>query len=111
MKLLYVATERQKKGEPTKFDFFDADFKHLPVMQEGHPNASQRPIKPSCFEEMKCLAKKLGQGIPHVRVDFYQVGQQIYFGEMTFYSMSGMFPFKPREWDNRFGEFLNLPIR
>ena len=89
-------------------DFFDADFNHLPIRQ-GHPNAAVPPEKPVTFEEMKRLAAKLSEGIPHVRVDFYEVNGKIYFGELTFYHFSGIVPFEPSEWDNTFGDWITLP--
>lgn len=110
VKMLYVATERNKKDEEAKFDFFDADFNHLSVQQLGHPNARITPQKPMHFEQMKLLSEKLAQGIPHVRIDFYDTGNQVFFGEMTFYSMGGFVPYSPNEWDYKFGEWLNLPI-
>ena len=108
VKALFIATDRQKKGEETKFDFFDADFNHLDFIN-GHPNAEIYPEKPVMFEEMKNLAKKLSEGIPHVRVDFYEVNGKIYFGELTFSHWSGMVPFEPQEWDKTFGDWIELP--
>jgi len=108
-KVLFVASERQKEGEETKFDFFDMDYNHLPVCN-GHPNASVPPKKPETFEKMRELAEKLSEGIPHLRVDFYEVNGKIYFGELTFYHWSGMVPFEPEEWDYTFGSWLELPI-
>ena len=108
VKALFIATERQKAGEEVKFDFFDENFNHLPIRQ-GHPNAKVPPEKPECFEEMKVLASRLSKGIPHVRVDFYEVNKKIYFGELTFYHFSGMMPFEPEEWDYKFGEWIKLP--
>lgn len=58
---------------------------------------------------MKSLAEKLSEGKPHVRVDFYENGKNVYFGEMTFYSMDGMTPYHPIEWDYTFGEWIKLP--
>ena len=58
---------------------------------------------------MKELAKRLSQGIPHVRVDFYEVAGEIYFGELTFYHMCGMAPFNPEKWDYVFGGWIDLP--
>ena len=108
VKALFIATERQKAGEEVKFDFFDADFNHLPVRQ-GHPNAAVPPEKPVTFDEMKRLAANLSEGIPHVRVDFYEVNGKIYFGELTFYHFSGIVPFEPKEWDKTFGDWIELP--
>lgn len=111
VKMLYVATERHKAGGEAKFDFFDSDFNHIPVQQKGHPNAKLNPPKPIWFEQMKCLAEKLSQGIPHVRIDFYETRNKVYFGEMTFYSMGGLTPFSPNKWDYIFGQWLDLPIK
>ena len=44
-----------------------------------------------------------------MRIDFYEVGNRILFGEITFFSMSGMTPYSPEEWDYRFGEWIKLP--
>lgn len=108
-KALFIATDRQTDGEETKFDFFDMHYNHLPFTN-GHPNAPIPPEKPVCFEEMKELASKLSKGIPHVRVDFYEVDGQVYFGEMTYSHWGGMRPFEPEEWDYTFGSWIKIPI-
>ena len=58
---------------------------------------------------MKELASRLSKGIPHLRVDFYEVNGIIYFGELTFSHWSGMKPFDPIEWDYKFGSWIKLP--
>ena len=108
VKALFVATDRQKSGEEVKFDFFDANYNHLPIRQ-GHPNALIPPKKPECFEEMKKLAQKLSENIPQVRVDFYEVDGKIYFGELTFSHYGGIVPFEPEKWDYKFGDWITLP--
>ena len=57
---------------------------------------------------MKELAKNLSKGIPEVRVDFYDINGQVYFGELTFYHQSGFAPFSPEEWDLKLGQPLDL---
>lgn len=108
VKALFIASERQKKGEETKFDFFDENYNHLPIIN-GHPNAAVIPQKPIRFEDMKVLASKLSKGFPHLRVDFYEMNGKIYFGELTFSHWSGMVPFEPVEWDYKLGEWIILP--
>lgn len=108
VKALFVATERQKAGEEVKFDFFDPDFNRLPFRQ-GHPNAKTTPEKPVRLEEMKRLAEALSKGIPHVRVDFYEVDGRVYFGELTFSHFAGLVAFEPEEWDYTFGSWIQLP--
>ncbi len=104
-KFLFVATGRQQND--TRFDFFDLEWNHLPVLN-GHPNADHLITKPENFTEMIDIARRLSQGIPHVRVDLYNVNGIIFFGEMTFFHWSGMTPFEPIEWDFKFGEYIKL---
>lgn len=109
-KALFIATDRQTSGEETKFDFFDMEYNHLDF-RNGHPNAVQCPAKPENFDLMRTLSEKLSQGIPHVRVDFYEVDGKVYFGELTFAHWSGMTPFEPEEWDYTFGSWIKLPAK
>lgn len=108
VKALFIATERQKKGEEVKFDYFSPDFEPLPFRQ-SHQKAKRTPPKPQQFEMMKEIAAKLSKGIPHVRVDLYGVGDKVLFGELTFFHFSGFAPFYPEEWDYTFGSWLTLP--
>ena len=107
-RLMFIASERQSQVEETKFDFFDMDFQHLPIIN-GHPNSPHPVTKPKNFELMKELAAKLSAGIPHSRVDFYECDGQLYLGELTFSHWSGFVPFEPEEWDERIGSWINLP--
>lgn len=105
-KALFVATDRAS-GD-TKFDFFDTEWNHMPFTN-GHPNAEHEPARPEHLEEMLAYARTLSEGMPQVRVDFYEVGGKVYFGEMTFYHWSGMVPFVPEEYDRIFGGWIELP--
>lgn len=107
-KLSFVASDRQKEDEDTKFDFFDINWNHLPVVN-GHPLSTHAIAKPKNYTKMLELAAKLAKGIPHVRVDLYNINGKIYFGEMTFFHWSGFMPFIPEEWDYTFGSYLHLP--
>jgi len=104
-KAMYIVTDR---GTDTKFDFFDTNFHHLPFTN-GYPNADKEIRKPENFEKMLRIAGELSRGMPQVRVDLYNVSGTIFFGEMTFYHMSGIMPFEPESWDYKFGNWINLP--
>lgn len=91
-------------------DFYDLDWNHLPFQR--HYRNNPLPIdKPSQMEKMISLSKQLASRLnaPFVRIDFYQIGEQPYFGEITFYPGNGMEEFTPEEWDYRLGEWLELP--
>lgn len=67
--------------------------------------------KPGNFDLMVKLAETLSKGFNHVRVDFYDVNNKIYFGEMTFTTSSGVCPWQPKEEDLEFGKMIKLPIK
>ena len=106
-KIMFIATDRISDLEETKFDFFDMEFNHLPIIQ-GHPNAHNAPKCPNGFEEMKKIASKLSQGIPQIRIDFYESEGKIYVGELTLFHFSGNVPFNSEEWDLKLGSWINL---
>ncbi len=106
VKALFIGTERGS-GD-VKFDYYDSDFNHLDLIQE-HPMSGKIHSKPVNFEKMKELASHLSKGLPHVRVDFYNINGKIFFGEMTFFHHGGVVPFHPEKWDYIFGGWLNLP--
>ena len=74
---------------------------------KGHDRVFPRPEN---YDEMVEVARMLSKGIPHVRIDLYNVTGKIYFGEMTFFHGSGMEVFTPLEWDYKFGDFIKLPV-
>lgn len=106
VKALFIGTERSSGN--VKFDYFDADFNHLDLIQ-SHPMSGKKIAKPLHFEEMKEIASKLSKGLPHVRVDLYNVDGKIYFGELTFFHHGGVTPFHPKDWDYTFGSWIQLP--
>lgn len=107
VKYLFIATERQSGGE-VKFDYFDADFNHLDLVQK-HPMSGKKIEKPIMFDQMKDMAAKLSKGLPEVRVDLYEVDGKIYFGEYTFFHHDAIVPFHPDKWDFIWGEHIHLP--
>jgi hypothetical protein len=66
--------------------------------------------KPEKFDEMVQLVSRLCVGFHHVRIDLYSPNGNIYFGEMTFTSCSGLEHFEPEEWNLKLGEMIKLPI-
>lgn len=84
-------------------DYFNMEWSHLPFTLKGNPFAEIMPEKPECFETMRQIASRLSAGHPHLRVDFYEVNDKVYFGELTFYSASGFGQFMPEEWDEIWG--------
>ena len=107
-KVMYIATGRET-GE-TYGDFFDMDFNHLDMVID-HKQAPVMPQKPDTFEEMKEAARKLAEGIPQVRVDFYEIDGEFYFGELTFFHCGGFELLHPEELNFQWGQWIDLPTK
>jgi len=108
MKMMFIATDRSGVNQLTH-DFFDRDFNLLPFSYGGIRHADPLPEKPKHFEKMIQLAQQLAKPFPFVRVDFYELGDRIALGEMTYYPGGGILPFDPVEWDYKIGEWYQLP--
>lgn len=89
--------------------FLNTKWEPQPFKKKHDTRTSICPQKPALLNQMIEIASKLAKDIPFVRVDLYEIGQQIYFSELTFYPSSGMQPYEPMEWDLILGEMLILP--
>ena len=100
VKLIQVITDREHGPKAT---MFDTAWRRLPFTH-AFP-ADPRPlIKPASLSRMINAAEILAEDFAFVRVDFYEVGSQPKFGEMTFYPGSGIDRFEPAEWDAKVGK-------
>lgn len=107
MKMIMIAHDRFSKSG-TKTWYLDRDFNKIDIVW-GHQSSEGNITKPERYDEMCALAEELSKGIPQVRVDFYLVDGQIYFGELTLFDGGGFDVIDPYEMDLRFGEYIKLP--
>lgn len=92
--------------------FFDRDCKGLPFGEAQYPPShasKENIIIPEAIKEMIAYADIISKDIPFVRVDFYEINGQTFFGEITFYPASGFMKLTDREWDFKIGEYFTLP--
>lgn len=89
-------------------NFYDMDWKLMPFGKELPHNPDINVTKPEMFDEMKKIAKDLCQPFQFVRVDLYQVGGKVYFGELTFFPAGGAPDFIPNEYDTIVGDMWEL---
>lgn len=107
-RMTLMCSERFTK-DGLKEDFYDEVWNHLKVQRPTHGNAILPIQRPKQYELMKKLAAKLSEKMPFARIDFYEINEKVYFGEITFYPASGFEEFKPEEWDLKLGEWIKLP--
>lgn len=107
VKCSFIASDRNT-GNGLHITFYDRYWNLMPF-ERHYPAKKQGFDKPDNYEIMIEIAEKLSAKIPFVRVDFYNINGQIYFGEMTFYPASGFAEFTPEEWDYKLGEWIETP--
>ena len=129
-RMRYAQFESETSEGDFFITFFDPEGKRLRIrkwlgMGLGGDEANKTPqssdtVKaPSKFFEMKSIAERTGRDIDMVRVDLYQVGDTIYFSELTPYDGSGYsFLYRdadrlesrpPSDLNYQFGKFWELP--
>ena len=106
VKCSFTCSERFSK-DGLKVTFFDKDWNIMPF-ERHYPASKNPPKKPINYDKMIQFSEQLSQGISFVRVDFYEINGQLFFGELTFYPGSGFEEFTPEEWDYKLGDFLKL---
>lgn len=89
-------------------DFYDTNWVRQDISQCGEPRSETLEEKPLLLSEMLRLSELLSEGIPHVRVDWYIIGDQLYFGELTFFDASGFDAFDNPADDVMLGNWIEL---
>lgn len=100
--MMYVSHDN---AEHATTDFFDMNYQCLPLRMKD-PNSDNPPTKPKEFDVMRKYARKLSEGIPFLRVDFYVINHHVYFGELTFFHNAGFCKIKPKEWGLKLGNMI-----
>ena len=90
---------------------FDVNWNKLNLKCTWPDGGDQLSDKPLFLEEMLNLSKIISKDFYFVRVDFFEVQEKLYIGEITFTPMTGAGVFEPPEWDKILGDYLKLPIK
>ena len=90
-------------------NYYDTDGNLLPFGEKDLEPNSTYPIElPDNLSEMISLAERLSENEPFLRVDFYNVKGNIYFGELTFYPAGEMGKWTNDDVDVGLGEYLTV---
>lgn len=79
------------------FAVYDTDWNWLPTWRQCDASLQVQVEKPTKLNEMLEIASRLSKGLDLVRIDLYQVDNNIYFGEITLSPAGGSFPGWSRE--------------
>lgn len=105
-KIMYVAIDHFP-GVKSKISLYDINCNKLNISYDNHPGI-KGIIRPKNLDKMIELSKILSKDFPFVRVDFYEIEDKVYIGEMTFTPGGGLGKYDPVDWDYKLGKWLDL---
>ena len=106
--MILVCKDRFAKTGMTE-DFYDVKWNHLQISRLKHGNSQTLISKPLMLDLMLNFAAQLSKDIPFSRIDFYEVNEKLFFGEITFFPASGFERFNPDTVDLQLGDRIHLP--
>lgn len=105
---IFTVSNRNIVTHSGEFAIFDLEWERKDeFLTESYRNKTEVK-KPNQLEYMLDCSKKLAKGLPQVRVDFYEVEGQIYFGEMTLTSMAGRMQYFTSDFLEELGNAVNI---
>lgn len=81
-----------RNGHSADCGIYDTNWNYHPewsVFSQTFKEGDSRLPRPKKLTQMIEIASKLSSGFPILRVDLYEVGGKVYFGELTFTSLGG----------------------
>lgn len=108
---ILVCTNRKK--DSLELAVYDLNWRYHPECSICTTHYCRPPVilpKPTSFNKMLRCAKNLSNGLPQVRVDFYEVGGLPYFGEMTMTSAAGFMDYYSHEFQLELGTLVDLSL-
>ena len=108
-KLLYISRGLEDHST-ARISFVNPDWTPAPFRRSDYTPFETLPERPLALDRMMEMSRKLAAGHCFVRVDFYFIGESVYFSEMTFYPTGGYIPFGDDSQDRTLGDWLKLPV-
>lgn len=104
-----IVYDRDRTKHSYTVDFYDLNWKeHTELMRN---TTARHPIhRPKEWNYMLNAASMLSKGHPQVRVDFYNIDGEIYFGELTFTSACGYMEYFSQEALLEMGKQVKLDL-
>ena len=106
----YVYLSRTENG--TKYrNFYDMNWTFINFVCLSQPHPTYKYEKPKFFELMKEYAKKLASDFKFVRVDLYELENEVRLGELTFSPMNTFFSCRNRQNEIDLGKDIDTKER
>lgn len=92
-----------------KLNVYDLDWNFVDFYMTSRNDKNVIIPRPKTLDKMLEFARILSKNDIFVRVDFYSINDNVYFGELTYHPGSGMIDFHPDCYDYILGDMLVLP--
>ena len=108
-KVVFLSVEEGKREGRIGIEYYNTNWEKHPVdFFNDYPRVQNPFQKPANFDRMILIAETLSRGYPHLRVDLYNVGGHIYFGELTYTPESGFIEWNPVSLDYEYGKLIDI---
>lgn len=108
LKFVYCSIDRSDKNYrkiySPNWELLDFQW---PIKQINNDNFEEIS-KPASFDKMLEIGKKIAKKFKYVRIDFYDVDGNLYFGEITLHHGAGFNKFSDEKYDKYYGAMLKL---
>lgn len=107
----------QNRTTDESIDFFDENWARqefiglIPASQPYLHSSDADIPRPDNLETQIRIARALSKNIPFSRIDLYDVGGRVLFGEITFFPASGFGVLRPEQYNEILGNMIELPSR
>lgn len=88
----------------TYTNLYDREWNYLDI-KRGYKHFADRTVPKNAAEVIE-IAEKLAVPFDFVRVDLYNVDNQVIFSELTFHSGGGFVPFSPAKYDKEYAKYF-----
>lgn len=107
-KFIFTVSNRNHVTHNGDFALYDLNWTNRNDLLSP-PFRSEHPVpEPQKLVDMINYARILSDGMPEVRIDFYEINGKIYFGEMTMTSAGGRMEYFTDEFQLSIGEEIQL---
>lgn len=107
-KPLFLYCTFPHEEEQYQMRFYDLNWKPLSFRRTDTQDLKREISKPEQLEEMIEISKKLSGDFPFARIDLYNVGEKIYFSEITLLPTGGLGKYDDKSIDRKLGDLLEI---
>lgn len=102
---ILVCTDRDKE---LKLDFYDTEWNYMEICPKKY-RSGRLLEKPAGLEKMLEASAELSKIFPAARIDFYNIEEKVYFGEITLTPGAGNLYYINEKYQKIMGDMFEIP--